>query len=133
MYKKAVILLTFLAYSLTLVHSLVPHHHHQQAKAHYHHHENGHDHHHDDDRDKSLSHAFADAIHNPASEAFTHPSPPQQSVKKKVTAPAFPLVIFNDLIHDLSKPPDADAPPYQEKHYGSQPHSFSLLRAPPAS
>ena len=33
MYKRAIILLSFLAYSLTLVHSIVPHHHHEGAKV----------------------------------------------------------------------------------------------------
>ena len=144
MYKKAVILLTFLAYSLTLVHSLVPHHHHDEGKTvhghqHHddasslvhHHADSGDHHHHNEDDDKTLTHVFADAIHNPASEVFV-PAQESMGIQKKNKAVAILIVKLNGLLIPELKPPDWTFT-YQEKYHSSNPDSFFLLRAPPVA
>lgn len=135
MYKRAVILLSFLAYSLTLVHSLVPHHHDEEARIedHHHHHGNQKDHHHHEQNDgnKSLSHVFSDAIHHPASEVVIH-SPESKHIQKS----NYPVDLFiariGETISPRIRPPDPSTR-YQENHYSFQQHSFFLLRAPPVA
>jgi Ca2+/H+ antiporter len=134
LYKKAIILLTFLAYSLTLVHSLVPHRHNNEARVGHHHHgsdEHHHHHHNDkDDHDKSINSLLADAIHNPASEVFV--SAQAVGVQKKNNTDAILIVKLNELLVPELKPPDR-AFTYQDKYHSSNPDSFFLLRAPPVA
>ncbi|MGC1240372.1 MAG: hypothetical protein WA874_02230 [Chryseosolibacter sp.] len=133
MYKSVIILLTFLAYSMTLVHSVVPHHHDEEANTGHHHHGNG-DHHHHDDHDqdkKTISHVFADAIHHPASEIVIQPTESVRFHKKHKTVDIL-IVKLNELLIPVLKPPDR-RPMHQEKYYSSYQDSFFLLRAPPAA
>ena len=140
LYKKAIILLTFLAYALTLIHSVVPHHHHEERSTnHHHHHGEGMKHHHDhdddhddDDHDRNtISHVFADAIHHPASEISVHASE-FKVIQKKNTAVDILIVELIDLVSPKLKPPDAQSI-YQEKHHSFARDYFFLLRAPPAA
>ena len=128
MFKTTVILLSFLAYSLTLVHSIVPHHHDKQLSDH-HHHENLSDHHHDDDEQKSVSQSFADATHFPGSEIVLHPQ--QSETIQKITQ-IFGLHVDNlkCFLSPQLKPPDLNVD-QRPAYYSSAPHSFFLLRAPP--
>ena len=126
--------MSFLAYSLTLVHSLVPHHHHDEAKIeHHHHHGSDKDHHHpeQDDEDKSLSHVFADAIHHPASERVIQ-TPESQHIQKSSNAVDLFIAKIGDILFLRIRPPDP-LTNYQKKHYSSQQDSFFLLRAPPVA
>jgi len=129
MLKKAVILLSFLAYSLTLVHSIVPHHHHdKQATSHFHAEffSCG------DHRDEtSLGHAFADAIHFPGSENVISS---QQSAKTVKVVTVIELQV-HDIVSLLL--PQLTSPDINEDrrqaHYSSTPRSLFLLRAPPVA
>ena len=131
MFKRSVILLSFLAYSLTLVHSIVPHHHHDKQVSDHHHHENSSDHHHDDHEEKSVSHSFADATHFPGSEIVLHPQ--QSETIQKIT-----LIIelhVDNLTCFLSpqlKPPDLNVD-HRSACYSSAQYSLFLLRAPPVA
>jgi hypothetical protein len=131
--KRAIILLSFLAYSVTLVHSFVPHHHNEGAKiGQHHHHGNKTDHHHEEDEEnQSLSHVFADAIHHPASEVALHTAQAENVQKKNGSVD---IIIFkiSQLIFSELKPPDI-AIHYQENHHLSQQDSFFLLRGPPVA
>lgn len=134
MYKRAIILLSFLAYSLTLVHSIVPHHHHEGAKVDSHHHGTGNSHHHhqeEHDERESLSQVFSDATHHPASNVVIHT--PQSDILQK-NKQSVNLLIFaiSQLVFPELKPPDIPAH-HQENHYISQQYSFFLLRAPPVA
>lgn len=132
LYKRLIILVTFLAYSLTLVHSLVPHHHHDKAITHYHHHGDGLHHHHgdpDEHDEKTIGHIFADAAHHPASELVIHP-PESQRIQKNSNAVDLFIVKSIHTIFLRIRPPDP-LPDYQAKHYSSDQDSFFLLRAPP--
>jgi len=136
LYKRVTILLTFLAYSLTLMHSVVPHHHNEEANTGHHHHGGGiHDHHHedhDDDKDqKTVSHLFADAIHHPASEIFV-PAPESKTIQKKNPAVYILIIQLSDLLSIELKRPDTWST-YQQKYYSSDQDAFFLLRAPPAA
>jgi hypothetical protein len=132
MFKRSVILLSILAYSLTLVHSLVPHHHHDKAVSEHHHHNNSKGHnHHDDHEDKTVSHAFADAIHLPGSDLVLH-SQPSETIQKFVTDVE---LTFDDLAFQLTpqlKPPDLNID-QRSAHYLSVQYSLFLLRAPPVA
>jgi hypothetical protein len=134
-YKKAIILLSFLAYSLTLVHSLVPHHHDEEANIDHHHHHHGnqkdHHHHEQDNDNESLSHVFADAIHHPASEVVIHNAGSKHIQKSNNPVDLF-IASIRQTIFLRIRPPDPSTV-YQEKHYASQQHSFFLLRAPPVA
>jgi hypothetical protein len=130
MIKTAVILLSFLAYSLTLVHSVVPHHHHDKQVSD-HHHENSDDHHHHDNADheeKSVSHAFADAIHFPGSE-IAIPAKQSLTIEKVVIIDLQVDNLVSFLLPQL-KPPDVNAD-RRQAHYSSRHQSFFLLRGPP--
>jgi hypothetical protein len=135
LYKRIIILVSFLAYSLTLVHSLVPHHHQNEAKAdHHHQHQNSDkDHHHPEQHgdDKSLSHIFADAIHHPASELVIQ-NPESQRIQKGSNAVDLFIAEIGETILLRIRPPDP-LTNYQENHYSSQQDSFFLLRAPPVA
>lgn len=131
MFKRAVIFLSFLAYSLTLVHSIVPHHHHDKQVSDHHHHENSNDHHHDDHEEKSVSQSFADATHFPGSEIVLHPQ--QSETIQKITLNM--VLQVDNLKHFLSpqlKPPDLNVD-HRPAYYSSAPHSLFLLRAPPVA
>lgn len=134
-YKRSIILLSFLAYSLTLVHSVVPHHHHDEGKTDHHHHRHGNDkdhhHHGQDDGDKSLSHVFADAIHNPASEVVIHNPEPEHLQKSNYPVDLF-ISKIGAIIFLRIRPPDPLSD-YQEAHYSTNHDSFYLLRAPPVA
>jgi hypothetical protein len=130
MVKRATILLTFLAYSLTLIHSAVPHHHHQEvAQVNHHHHDDERGHDHGSDEKNTLSHFFADAIHHPAAELAIHSSQSENVAKSKATD--FVITILNRIILPESKPPDI-VTYYQPRHYSSDQFRLFLLRAPPA-
>ena len=144
MYKRLIILITFLAYSLSLVHSLVPHHHDEETQIGHHHHHHGSekdhhhhgsekDHHHpeQDHENKSLSQVFADALHHPASEVVIH-TPQSENVEKKNAAVDDVIFIISQLIFPELKPPDIPIH-HREKHYSSNGDSFFLLRAPPVA
>ena len=66
--KYSILTLLFIAYTLVLAHSIVPHHHHNdehQTPQSINHHDHGAGHHHsgDDDDDGSLAHEFENYIH----------------------------------------------------------------------
>jgi hypothetical protein len=132
MFKRSIILLSFLAYSLTLVHSIVPHHHHDEAISKHHHHDESKDHDHDDhDEKKTVSHAFADAIHFPGSDvALLGQS--SDNVQKVF----FVVAICSDnltlLLSQQLKPPDCNVD-YRQTHYSAFHYSLFLLRAPPVA
>lgn len=134
-YRTVIISLCFIAYSLTLVHSVVPHHHLEEDKTEHHHHHQGSekDHHHNeqDDEKKSLSNVFADAVHHPASEIVIH-NPESQHIQKNSNAIDLFIAKIGETIFLRIRPPDPSTN-YQEKHYSSQQDSFSLLRAPPVA
>lgn len=133
--KRAIILLSFLAYSLTLVHNLVPHHHHEEAKTdrHHRHHASEKDHHHheQDEENKSLSHVFADAIHHPASELVIH-NPESQHIQKSNNPIDLFIAKIGETMFLRIRPPDP-LTNYQETHYSSDQDTFFLLRAPPVA
>lgn len=132
-YKKVIILLTFLAYGLTLVHGLVPHQHHNEAYIH-HHHQNSekHDHHDDNDTDQSsLGHVFSDAIHHPASDIVMH-TPQSENIRKGFKSADIYIVSLKAIISPQLKPPDIRHY-HQKTHYTSDPPYFFLLRAPPVA
>lgn len=133
MLRRLIILLSFLAYSVMLVHNLVPHHHHDEQIVQSHHHHN-HDHseqdHHDDENRKSLSHFFGDVIHHPALKQIIHSSLMEDVQKSKKVNEFFSLTTEQVLLPDL-KPPDIPAA-YQTKQYSFNLFANSLLRAPPA-
>lgn len=129
-----IILLSFLAYSLALVHSLVPHHHHEKAKIDHHHHhgsEKDHHHHEKDNDDKSLGHVFADAIHHPASELVIHNRESQHIQKSSNPVDLF-IAKIGEVVVLRIRPPDPSTN-YQEKYYSSQQDLFFLQRAPPVA
>jgi hypothetical protein len=133
MFKRSIILLSFLAYWLTLVHSIVPHLHHDKPTSKQHHHHDGSkDHDHDDHQEKkSVSHAFADAIHFPGSDVTLH-GPTSDNVQKIF----FVVKICSDnlmsLLSQQLKPPDRNAD-YRQTHYSAFHYSLFLLRAPPVA
>jgi hypothetical protein len=132
LHKKVVILLTFLAYTLTLAHSVVPHHHDDTRVGHHHHGNGDHPHHDDHDDDKNtISQVFADAIHHPASEIVVQPSETVFFHKKHKTVDTL-IVKLSELLIPVLKPPDR-RPVHQQKYYSSYQDSFFLLRAPPAA
>ena len=130
-----IILLTFLACSLTLVHNLVPHNHRDEAKNdHHNHHHNSpkqHHHHEQDDENKSLSHVFADAVHHPASELVIQ-NPESQRIQKSINAVDLYVSKIDETIFLRIRSPDP-LTHHLEKHYSSQQDSFFLLRAPPVA
>ena|SRR5688572_2180100 len=132
MYKRSIILVSFLAYSLTLVHSIVPHHHHDQpVSEHYHHDGSKEHHHHDDQEEKTVSHAFADAIHFPGSDVVIHVQSTDNIQKLSYASD----LCFENTISLLSrqlKPPDLNIDP-RRTHYSTDKYSLFLLRAPPAA
>jgi hypothetical protein len=137
MIKRITILFTFLAYSLSLVHSLVPHHHHEEKIAHHHHHEHHHDSDHDDNSDSDtnqdsnqLSDMFSEFAHSSAGQFFIHPQTSEQKIKAShafefVFAYAYSLILSDE------QPPGFVHIERQES-YDYNVSSISLLRAPPA-
>jgi hypothetical protein len=132
MLKRSIILLSFVAYALTLVHSIVPHHHHDRPTSEHHHDHESKDHHaHDDHEQKTISHAFADAIHFPGSDLVIY-SQQSEAVQK-----IFPVATgyFNEvrlLLSTQLKPPDRNID-QRSASYLSVSHSLFLLRAPPVA
>lgn len=128
MAKRLIIFLSFLAYALTLTHSIVPHHHHDRQVSGHHHHSSG-DHHHDDHEQKSVSHAFADAFHFPGSETVIHAQ--QLEIIQKISSVS-ELHVDDPaaLLARQLKPPDLNTDP-RSACCSSAPHSLFLLRAPP--
>jgi hypothetical protein len=132
MFKRSVILLSFLAYSLTLVHSIVPHHHHDKQVSDHHHHENSSDHHHHDDHEeKSVSQSFADATHFPGSEIVLHPQQ-SETIQKFTVIIALRVDNQKFLLSPQLKPPDLNVD-HRPAFYSSTQHSLFLLRAPPVA
>lgn len=130
MFKRTVILLTFLSYFLTLVHSLVPHHHHDGSKIAHHQGSDTSDHHHEpENENNSISHVFAYAIHHPASDVVIH-SRQFDIVQKNKQSVDVLIFTFSQLLFPELKPPDIPIP-HQGNHYSSEQDSFFLLRAPP--
>jgi hypothetical protein len=133
MVKRSIILLSFLAYSLTLVHSIIPHHHHDEPISKHHlHHDESNDHDHDDhDEKKTVSHAFADAIHFPGADVALH----QQSsdnIEKVFFVAGFCSDNLTSLLSQQLKPPDSNAD-YRQIRYSAFHYSLFLLRAPPVA
>src|SRR5215216_3475621 len=95
--KRIIILLTFLAYTVTLVHSVVPHAHDKNQD---HHHENISDHHHhdegdnEDNDDKNLAHFFADADHQVGGETFIPSHISELKVKKGAKVITLSSIVF---------------------------------------
>jgi hypothetical protein len=132
MFKRSIILLSFLAYSLTLVHSIVPHHHHDKPVSEHHHHDDSKQHHHHDDHeDKTVSHAFADAIHFPGSEVVIH-AQTTDNIQKLSYALEFCSENIVSLLSQQLKPPDPNIG-YRQIHYSAAKYSWFLLRAPPVA
>lgn len=126
-------MLSFLAYSLTLVHSIVPHHHHDEAiSKHHHHHDETKGHGHDDhEEQRTVSHAFADAIHFPGSDVAVH-----RQLSESIQKVFFVLAICSDsltfLLSQQLKPPDGNVD-YRQTSYSAFHYSLFLLRAPPVA
>jgi hypothetical protein len=133
MVKTSIILLCSLAYSLTLVHSVVPHHHHDKITSELHQHDDSKDHrHHDDSHDqKSVRHAFADAIHFPGSD-IVDLFQSTGSVQKT----CFVLKVCSEnlvaLLPRQLKPPDLNSDDRQRRYLAIH-YSLFLLRAPPVA
>jgi Ca2+/H+ antiporter len=133
MVKRTIILFTFLAYSLTLVHSLVPHHHHEDkshAENHHHHHGHDEDDHHEHEK-KDLSHFFSDVIHHPSAEQVVIHSSQSESVQKVKALDNFIALVFDKILLLDFKPPDRNFS-YHKVHYPLDLIGNSHLRAPPA-
>jgi hypothetical protein len=129
MFKRGIILLSFLAYSLTLVHSIVPHHHHNQPISNHHHHESkDHD---DHDEKNTVSHAFADAIHFPGSDVAIHGQSPD-CAQKTFSVSEICSEYLTSLLFHQQKPPDVNVD-YRQTHYTNFYNSLFLLRAPPVA
>jgi hypothetical protein len=133
MFKRSIIMLSFLAYSLTLVHSIVPHHHHDKPiSKHHHHHNESKGHHHDDhDEKKTVSHAFADAIHIPGSQVALHSQSPE-NVQKVFFISEICSDYLTCLLSQQLKPPDLNVDDRQT-HYSAFHYCLFLLRAPPVA
>lgn len=134
MYKRIIILLSFLAYSLSLVHSLVPHRHDEKAKVHHHHHhDNGNDHHHHEEEQENipLSDVFASAIHQTSSELIFQ-IPESHHIKKSWKSVDLFVARISEIMFVRTEPPDRLAN-YQQEHYSFRQDSFYLLRAPPVA
>jgi hypothetical protein len=133
MFKRSIILLSFLAYALTLVHSIVPHHHHDEPTSnHHHHHDGSNDHDHDDhDEEKTVSHAFADAIHFPGSDVALH-GQSSDNVQKIGFVSEICSDYLTSLLSQQLKPPDLNVD-YRQTHYSAFHYSLFLLRAPPVA
>jgi hypothetical protein len=133
MFKRSIILLSFLAYSLTLVHSIVPHHHHDEAisKHHYHHNETKSHDHDDHDENKTVSHAFADAIHFPGSDIALH-GQSSENIHKVFFIVGICTDNLTALLSQQLKPPDRNVD-YRQTHYSAIHYSLFLLRAPPVA
>ena len=129
--KSCIIFLLFLAYSLTLVHSVVPHHHHQEvADIHSHsHHEDATRNHHDSDDEKSISHFFSEAVHHPSAK-LTVLSPYSENILKSKPSTAHLMLRLEQIFLPMFKPPENNAT-FQVDHYSSHLFTLSLLRAPP--
>jgi hypothetical protein len=135
MLKRLIILLISLAYALTMVHSLVPHHHHDE-KTHVqrsHDHSSGHHHHHhdsDEDEDKALSHFFGDVTHHPSGKIFIHNANVEGFSKVK-TFVQYSVITSLYIPQPKIEPPD-EFFSSSSGHYHFKLGSNSLLRAPPA-
>jgi hypothetical protein len=131
MFKRCIILLSFLAYSLTLVHSIVPHHHHEEPTSkNRHHHNESKAHDHDDHEEKkTVGHAFADAIHFPGSDIVLH-GQSSDNVQKTFFIPGICSYNLTTLLSQQLKPPDLNVD-YRQRHYSAFQYSLFLLRAPP--
>ena len=139
MYKRLILLLTFLAYAVTMVHNLVPHRHeqehskvndhHQHHHTHHHHGENEGDSPHGGDENDNAIHSFADAMHHPAAGQGIHVNPAKEFQKKTRAVDVFIPVLNGIFLPDL-KPPDIYFT-VQQTHYPSDHPAFFLLRAPP--
>jgi hypothetical protein len=134
MVKRFIILFTFLAYSLTLTHSLVPHHHDDDLIQSELHHDEASSGHHDDDSDNSndqlLSHFFSDAVHHPSADIAIHSSQ-SENVTKDYGQHIFLVPPFTQLLLPDLEPPDVFKF-YQAHSYSIHLFSASHLRAPPA-
>ncbi len=131
MVKLLTILLTFLAYSITLVHNLVPHQHKDTHHTNTHHqHENDEDDHHHEDGKNDLGDLFADVIHNPSCVEVIHSSQFENVQKNKAFDYYTVLVIDQELLCDF-KPPDKNTF-FQVSHYYFNLPENSHLRGPPA-
>ncbi|QLH33486.1 MAG: hypothetical protein HWD62_14620 [Cyclobacteriaceae bacterium] len=107
MTKRIIILISFLAYSLTFIHSVVPHHHHEIKTAKHQHSETN-DHNHSDHENKTVNHAFADAVHVPGSEVVIHSGQTEVTVKFSQVAELRTDNLL-DLLSPQLKPPDLNA------------------------
>jgi hypothetical protein len=129
MLKRITILFTFLAYSMSLVHSFVPHHHHDEEVAHHHHHDS----HAQDDTTNIpdvLADALAEAIHSPESEFFVHGQTLEQKVKNNLANDFITAFVCSLTLSDWEPP--GFIPIDRSEFYDYNLSSISLLRAPPA-
>lgn len=130
MAKKAIILISFLGYVLTLMHSFVPHHHHEKSQGtHSHSHAQEDHHHHDDEGENPIARALADVIHFPGSEIMIQSAPVQ--LTQELASHAEPPV--HDLTRWLApqlKPPDLNCDLRKDLFTSCCCQHF-LLRAPP--
>jgi hypothetical protein len=131
MIKRIIILFTFLAYSLTLVHSLIPHRHddeRSQAQNEHHHGHDEDDHHEHEKTD--LSHFFSDVVHHPSAEQVIHSSQ-SENVQKTKALDNFVALVFDKVLLLDFKPPDRHFTD-QDVHYSLDLIGNSHMRAPPA-
>ena len=108
----------------------MPHHHHEANQVQSHHHDHDTDHHHHDGDERTISHVFADAIHNPSAELIIYNSCLEE-VQNVKTITAFFLPAYNQIFLPELNPPDNPFS-YQAVHYAFNLFAISLLRAPPA-
>lgn len=132
MVKRFIILVSFLAYSLTLIHNLVPHQHEDLSVINNHrqHKSDADGHHHHDDKENDLKDIFSDAIHHPSAEKVIHGSESVNVQKNKTSGYWIVLAIDHVLLNNL-KPPDKNIF-FQVSRYCFDLLTNSHLRAPPA-
>jgi hypothetical protein len=138
MLRRLIILLTFLAYQINLVHSILPHHHHDDVTAvvsqsHEHQDEDPHHHHEGEqeqsDNDFSLAHLIAEVAHNPSSTLVIHNSTSENTQKTK---PVVDLLAFSVSVLLLPDDrPSLERSHYREVDYPSRYTSTAPLRGPP--
>jgi hypothetical protein len=128
-FKKYTILsLLFLAYTIVLAHSVVPHHHHDEDYE-----MEQTSHHHDDDHDddSGLASDFANFIHSGTTGDFHQQ--PELNISCNAIATAYVIAIFDFQIKPIETPPSIDWPDGDNIPIDQQCLFSKGLRAPPST
>jgi hypothetical protein len=130
MIKRITILLTFLAYSLSLVHSLVPHHHREDVTEHTeHHHSNEHHENDEDSAGTDLAYFFGQAEHHPAAQFTLHSNNSNKQDNSNSAFDCLALYFYSTISSD-GEPPGLVV--IDQENCSDSYFKISLLRAPPA-